>query len=375
MKTLILTCSTGGGHNTCATAIKEELTRRGELCDVEDSLSFVSRKLSALLSWGHSTMYRHFPGLFRVGYHYAEKHPEILERGTVLNELLTGNTEPLYRHINDGGYDTVICVHVFAALLMARVRQEYSLLVQTAFVATDYTCSPGAAEAALDFYFIPDDSLLSEFAKKGVEKEKIYCCGIPIRCAAGAHREKAEAKRLLGIEPTMPHLLVMCGSMGCGPLKKLTKELTCILGDGCEVTVVCGTNKKLYKKLRRRYCSKETVHIFGFTDNIAQLLDSADLYLTKPGGLSTTEAAIRKVPMVLVDAVSGCEMYNLQYFTALGGAKTADSPHDLARLCADLLQCGEAREKMAEALTEEGKKNASAYICSNLQCRKRGRGQ
>ena len=79
-------------------------------------------------------------------------------------------------------------------------------------------------------------------------------------------------------------------------------------------------------------------------------MDSADLYLTKPGGLSTSEALAKALPMVLIDAVAGCESYNLRHFTEMGGAVTAPSVEDLTALCLELLKDPQRRWKMETAL-------------------------
>ena len=92
------------------------------------------------------------------------------------------------------------------------------------------------------------------------------------------------------------------------------------------------------------------------------MMDSADLYLTKPGGLSTTEAAAKRLPMVFVDAVAGCEEYNLNYFVSIGGAVTADEPEDLARLCIRLIKDSPKRNAMARALAASIPQNAAQQI-------------
>ena len=73
-----------------------------------------------------------------------------------------------------------------------------------------------------------------------------------------------------------------------------------------EITVVCGNNTSLQAELKVQYTGQPNVHIRGYEQQMPLLLSSADLYLTKPGGLSTTEALAAAVPMVFVDAVARC---------------------------------------------------------------------
>lgn len=310
-------------------------------------------------------MYRHIPGLFRFGYGFAERHPDILKEEAALYKLLTGGTEQLFAYIQDGNYDTVICTHVFSSLLLRQMLKEHPVSLQTAFVATDYTCSPGAAKSELDHYFIPADSLAAEFIAQGVPAEKIIACGIPV--CKEIYTRIDHAKQKAGVSPEHSHLLMMCGSMGCGPLAKLAKLLCESMDDAMELSIVCGTNEKLRNELTEEFASLPHVHIYGFVNHIACLMDSADLYLTKPGGLSTTEAAIKHLPMVLIDAVAGCEDYNLSFFVQLGGALTGDTPEALSQICIDLMRSKDRLTQMRLALTAMPNHNAAKIICETIR--------
>lgn len=366
MRVLILSCDTGGGHNACAKAIQEAFLESGCNCDIADSIQFVSEKLSKFMSWGHTTMYRHVPGLFRFGYGFAEKHPAMLQDDAAVYKLLTGGTEQLYAYIQEGKYDIVICSHVFSGLLLRQTLKEYPMPLKTAFVATDYTCSPGTANSELDYYFIPSKSLSEEFAAQGVPEKKVIPSGIPVRKEFYEQQDKAEAKRSLGLAPDHTHLLMMCGSMGCGPMERLTKLLSQSMDHTMQLTIVCGTNEKLRSELTEEFGDLPNVHIHGFVKDMAYLMDSADLYLTKPGGLSTTEAAAKGLPMAFIDAVAGCEEYNLRYFTSIGGAVTVDSPEELAKLCLKLMHSGDRLAEMKAALEALPKHNAARFICETM---------
>ena len=350
MRVLILTCNTGGGHNASAKAIQEVFYNNGHSCDKADAISFVSEKLSKFMDWGHTTMYRYIPKLFQFGYGFAEKHPAMLDDDAAVYKLLTDGTKKLNGFIKAGEFDAVICTHVFSGLLLRQMLKEYPMKLKTAFVGTDYTCSPGTAKSELDYYFIPAESLKEEFIEQGIPAKKIVVSGIPVCGEFYTASIKETAKRKLGIDPHHTHLLMMCGSMGCGPLEKLTKLLSGSMTNTMELSIVCGTNEKLKEELIEKFGEMPNIHIYGFVRDISSMMDSADLYLTKPGGLSSTEAAAKKLPMVLINAVAGCEEYNLNYFVSLGGAVTADEPEELARLSIRLMETPEKRYAMSKSL-------------------------
>ncbi len=351
MKLLILTCNTGQGHNSTAGSISEKFTENGYECTAADSLAFLSKKMSRFISSWHTRIYRHAPVLFDQGYEYAEKHPSVFSDESMAYNFFGHGVNKLNRYIQEGGYTDVICVHAFSAIMLTEMLRRYPQNIKTGFVATDYTCSPSVGDSRMDLYFIPHASLKQEFTACGVPEEKLVASGIPVKSVFFEHKNKAAAKRNFGIDPDARHILMMCGSMGCGPIETLALQLTKILPREAVLTVVCGTNERLKKKLEK--AEKTNMRVLGYTDKIPQLMDSADLYLTKPGGLSVTEAAAKRLPMFFVDAVSGCEAYNKSFFLSHGMAAASDSFDRLAQDCVSLLLDKERLMAQSKAMERE----------------------
>lgn len=364
-KVLILSCSTGQGHNSCAQAVKEYFEKQKVDCAIQDSLNFISKAFSNFLSRGHSFIYRYLPGLFRWGYGQSENHPAVLKETSLIYKLLTRRTDRMYHYIKAEGFDTVICTHIFSAMMLTQMLKEYPLHIETAFIATDYTCHPGMNSSDLGKYFIPDELLVGDFVNMGLEKKRIVATGIPVRESFHKHVEKSDAKRLLNIRSNSKHLLVMSGSMGCGPIARMLKIISQKMNKNMEVTVICGTNKRLFRKLNRRYRNNFDIHIVGYTKQMSLYMDSADLYLTKPGGISVTEAAVKKLPMLFVNAVAGCEEYNMNYFEERGAAASDPSPKELASRSINLLESLELKH-MENALKKHIMCDGAKSIYNNL---------
>ncbi len=350
MHTLILSCNTGEGHNSCAKAIQAEYAAHGESCEIVDALQFISKRASRFICDWHTRIYRHVPKLYRAGYRSVENRTSVFREGTAVYRYLTSGAERLYQFICRGGYDNIICVHVFPALALTAMLERHPLPLRTCFVATDYTCSPSVEDSDLDYYFIPDASLIEEFVRCSVPREKLVSSGLPVRPEFYRTADKAAEKAALNIPADHQHLLMMCGSIGCGPIRELTEELSLRLAPQQELTVVCGGNEELHAKLQKRFGDDRHMHIHGLVDNVPQLMHSADLFITKPGGLSTTEAAACGLPMVLMDTVAGCEGHNLTFFLQRGGAVTADTPRLLADTAMVLLADPERLRAMSDAL-------------------------
>ena len=104
-------------------------------------------------------------------------------------------------------------------------------------------------------------------------------------------------------------------------------------------------NKRLYKALNYRYRKSSRIHIVGYTDKVSLYMDSADLYLTKPGGISVTEAAIKQCPMLFINAVAGCqgtERTNMDFFLCIHSAVTEEKAQ---ASCSEKYRSAPLREK------------------------------
>ncbi len=357
MRVLILSCNTGEGHNSCAKAIKEVYDKNGDICDITDALKFISDKTSRFISWGHVFVYRNLSWLFNFGYVFTERHTGTFQSNSMMYNFFSRGSQALYESIIEGKYEAVICVHPFASLMLTETKRRYHLPIKTAFVATDYTCSPSVKDSKLDYYFIPDESLISEFESTNIPKEKIVASGIPI-CQMFYEASKV-------IPNSKQHIVMMCGSMGCGPIDKLTDLLT-VENNDIELTVICGTNKKLNARLQKRYGNRQNLHICGYVKDMPGMLDSADLYLTKPGGISVTEAVIRNKPMAFINAVAGCEAYNREFFVRRGVAFYGKDTEQLASMCRKMLLDDRDYNNLVVAFDSIKKKNAAEIIYQTI---------
>lgn len=367
MRMLIVSCSTGRGHDSCAMAAKEHFEDRGWACEVDDALGFASPRLSRFLNWGHSTMYRRFPWLFRAGYRFSERHPDAFWRKLGIYRVFGLGTERMIERIETGGFDVVVCTHAFAAVMLTDAVGRRPLSIATCLIGTDYTCNPGTKDTRLDRYFVPDPSLAGLYACPAIAEERVFGSGIPLRKEFYLRTPRALARRELGMPEDGPHVLVMCGSMGCGPMERLVQGLVRETAGDAFVTVVCGTNRRLRRKLAKRYEGNPAVRVRGFANDVPLLMDSADLFLTKPGGLTVAEAAAKGLPMVLIDAVAGCEEPNREFFVRSGGAVTGESVRELVAASVGLLARPNELEKMRARLASLPGKDAPAVLCAQVE--------
>ncbi len=367
MRTLILSCSTGGGHNTCAEAIKEVYDRNNDHCEIKEALDFVGWLLTNIVCNGHIYLYRHTPVIFNSIYTMFEAHPNRMGEKSLIYNLLSKGADKLYRYITENKFDAVICTHVFAGLMLTEVKSRYDLPIKTGFVTTDYTCYPGVKNLKLDLYFIPDDKLFKEFESVNINQDNTIAPGIPIRQMFYLRHEKHYAKKRFGIPYGHKHLLIMCGSMGCGKIAKAAGYIGKRLPLDCDVTVICGTNTKLKRRLSKQFECHKNIHIRGYVNDISLAIDSADVCLTKPGGITVTELMVKHMPMALMNTVSGCEKHNSTWLISNGCALSDTNVRDVCERTLALLKNDLERERIKTAIFKQTSGNSAQIIYSAMK--------
>ena len=368
MKALILSCATGEGHNSAAKALYEYFRLSGIECEKVDTLSLISPVVSQTVSdlYIFSTKTRLFELIYNTGTVVSKN----IFRSPVYyaNKLYCGK---LLEYIQKNKFDTLICTHLFPAEALSSLIKSGVLRLTSVFISTDYTCMPFLNETRLDYYVIPHEHLIEEYVKNKLPREKILPYGIPVKQEFYTAQSKAlarkECKRVFGneINEHVNWLLIMLGSMGFGNIKGLIKQLISDMKkDSFEIFLVCGNNAKLKAEFNMEFGHISTITVLGFTNKIATLMDACDVLFTKPGGLSSTEAAAKHIPIIHTSPIPGIESKNAYFFHHHGMSySTTDVKEQVSRalrLCNDKPY----RERMIAAQKMHINANSSADILS-----------
>ena len=351
MKILILSCNTGGGHNSAAAAIKEYFDSREVFCEIQDALAFDSKLKSELISKANTLLYKKTPKLFGASYHYLEDHPSKSGHQSLIYTVMKRGTEKLYEYLSENHFDAVICTHVFAGMMMTELKKRYDVSIRSYFVATDYASYPGIEEVKVDAYFIAHKYLVSDYVRYGVPEEKVIPTGIPIKRAFYKALPREKARGFLGLPSEKKIVLLMGGSLGCGPIYKFGKQLLNNMPEDTKLVVICGSNEKLVKKFEK-LSSDENLRVVGFTNKMNIYMDACDIVITKPGGLSSTESSTKLLPMVLMGDAIGCETRNLDFFLDNDFAVSANTLDGLTTEVINLLSDDEKMRNIKELLHE-----------------------
>ena len=321
MKVLLLSCSTGEGHNSAAKAYGDYLISRGVETDFKDVLGFAGKNVTQKASdIYNSTLSNHLFGL-------------IYKLGSAISDWTIGKSSPVYwankkycsrlgDYIDSNNFDAIVCSHIFAADAVTELKRRGRVKVPTMMIMTDYTMVPFTKDSDLDWYLIPHDDVVDFCVEHGLKRDKILPWGIPVRrdfYPPKMSRDEARSickKEFSLMDTHKPWFLMMTGSMGYGNIKDTIREIIRSFNETVEVVVVCGFNTKLKNELSHIATRHRGIHVVGYTDKVSLLMDACDVLFTKPGGLSSTEAAVKNIPIIHINPIPGCETANAEFFSA-----------------------------------------------------------
>ncbi|MBO7584028.1 MAG: hypothetical protein J6T20_09580 [Treponema sp.] len=353
MRILILSCNTGGGHNSAAKAIKEAFDAKGHICDIMDVLSFGGQKASDLVCDAYIEMVKKTPKLFGEMYKLGTKVGQFNQetdkfRSPVyyVNKIYADALEDF---IKKNEYDAVVCVHIFAAEAMTNLKKHARVGIPFYFVATDYYCSPMLEETLPDKIFAAHKDSLFTFLDRGIKPELLLPTGIPVSRRFLTKKDKSQVRAELGLNDSDQVFLLMSGSMGFGDLIDTTRYIFEHGNPDTRVIAITGHNEKLYESLQSEFKGENRLILIGFTDQVSDYMDASDVLLTKPGGLSSTEALAKGIAIVHTAPIPGCESENVQFFTEHHLSLCARESSDAGRLAVDLMNDSFMREQILAA--------------------------
>ncbi len=322
MKVLILSCNTGEGHNYAGKALKECVESHQDTADMLDIMMLAGPRISRLVGNSYVNTVRHAPHFFQFLYKLGNLISSSKHHSPVYyaNALLA---KKLKAYLDTHDYDVIVTPHLFPAETLTYMKKKQLLSQKVIAVETDYTCIPFWEETACDYYVIPHYELMDEFSAKGIPKELLKPYGIPVRQAFSQKTDKQKARLRCQIPEYAQVYLIMSGSMGFGKIQLFVAELLRTRKPGEYIVVICGNNLRLQKILLAEFGKQDGIQILGYTEQIADYMDAADVLFTKPGGLTTTEAAVKGIPIVHTRPIPGCETKNLQFYTTRGLSSTS----------------------------------------------------
>ena len=298
---------------------------------------------------------------------YLYDNPAVVKKiENIKNTIHKFNSPKLKNLFDKFKPDAVVCTQAFPCGMVADFKKTYNSDIALVAVLTDYIPHSYWVYDTVDYYITPSQDVSQRLIKKGVPEDKIKPLGIPFDPKFNEDVSKTEVMRKLGLNQNLPTLLIMGGGQGLGPIKTIVRSLEKV-GKDFQELIVAGTNKKLYKSLKRKIKKyKKKILLFEYVDNINELMGITSIIITKPGGVTTSEALAKRIPMVIVKPIPGQEESNTVYLTEEGAAVKVDSPKDINLVIEDLLTDQRKLNHLCEASARISKPNASIDIARFL---------
>ena len=323
MKVLLLTVTAGYGHHATAKALADMFEQKGAQTKIVDVYEYISKVVRTSISQGYLLSSKYTPDLYRLFYTQTSKKKAKLNKMNIVKMVNTLGAFKFEHFVDHFEPDAIVCTHVFAAHLISEMKARGMVDAPCVGIVTDYCIHPYWEDVVNMEALVTASELITHTAvKRGIPKERIHPLGIPIHPKFNKHISREEACEQIGLDPKRFTVLVMGGSMGYGNSRKLVKQIARI-GIDFQILAVCGNNKRAYSRLtafQEEYTGDCTLHVMGFVDNVEVLMSAADCIITKPGGLTVSEAIAKGVPMILINPIPGQEERNVEFLLNNGMA-------------------------------------------------------
>lgn len=348
MKFLIFSLSCGGGHDAAANATAAALKNAGAEAQVYDCYAVIRPSLSKAVCGGYVWLVKHLPWLFGIFYNAAYKTPR-LNGKTFVYDINKFEVKRLERFIQKEKPDAILTSHIFSAQQLTHLKRNGRISQWIGGIITDYDVQPFWNDTEMDVIFTPTESLSERYDKFGVNGARLMATGIPVEPSIRPESDIVKAKKEAGLDPAKRHVLVAGGSMGAGKMPSTVEKLLKTLSDDVQIIAVCGSNLKLRRKFMRMNVPEARLKVEGFVKPLYKLMRACDVVISKPGGLSTTEAFELNRPLVIVHPIQGVESHNAAFLKENRIALCPKTDEEVAKAVKDILTNPEITENMMKA--------------------------
>jgi processive 1,2-diacylglycerol beta-glucosyltransferase len=312
-------------------------------------------------------MVKTIPQMYRYIYDRAERATEVGRVRAWAQAFTAENLRPLMQRERP---DAVICTHAFPCGAMAEYKRRYGDAPPVVGIVTDYAVHGFWIHRNIDRYVVSTEAMRQILLSRRVRARAIFNTGIPVRPQfADRHESQAALRERLNLPNDRAVALLMGGGLGIAPLERMLRELNAVRTPIAAV-VIAGRNARVERRLMQ---TAETVgypvRALRFVDNVYDYMHAADVLVTKPGGLSSAEALVAGVPLVLSKPLPGQEERNARVLIDAGAAIAAAKPIELPEAVERVLSSPQLRQRMqaaAQTLARPDAAQAAATMITQL---------
>jgi processive 1,2-diacylglycerol beta-glucosyltransferase len=341
MKILIIHASAGAGHQKAAEALfagfEQSHPGQAKLIDI---LNYTNPLFKKMYRGTYVYLVTKLPFVWKFVFELLDIplfQPVIHVGRRIYNYL---NTASFRRFLIDENFDYILTTHFMAGEVVSALKKNKQIDSKLIVVVTDFDVHRIWLASGVDTYCVATDWTKEKVKKLGISEQKIKVTGIPTHEKFSQSHDISGLKQKMGLEKDAFTVLLATGSFGIGPIEEIMNRL-----DGFQVVVVCGHNQDLYRKLSPQETSCKKV--FGLVNNMHELMAVSDVMVTKPGGLSISEALVSHLPMIFFNAIPGQETNNIAVLKTYGIGVTG---YAISQIVQELNQLKSSKDLFLTAL-------------------------
>lgn len=357
---LLLSAPIGSGHRLAAEALEQVLGEYDGVRVIHGNIfDFFPQILGTAFLSTYLWILKCCPWLYKLAYSWGNKEGGSLWLRSLLNRLLAALGSSYISRVQP---DAVIATHATPAGIIGYYKEKHPLWLGA--VVTDFTIHRWWICDGVDTYFIADELL----RKKLTTTAEVEAFGIPVR-KQFLHHDKAECRARFGWSEQERVCLLMGGGEGLLPMERITAALQGARIDGLRLVAVTGHNEGLAERLRTAY--GDSMEIYGFREDVPQLMAGADMVISKAGGLTSAEVLASDIELVIYKPLPGQEEGNAAFLHHYCGAFVA---HDIDALVRYIKTAQPTPEQIAARRAHahpQAAQEIAAYIMQVLKKQKR----
>lgn len=362
---LVLSASVGAGHLRAAQAVELALKELAPDATVQnlDVLDFTNAAFRRVYAQSYLDLVNRAPHLLGYFYDLLDKQP--IKRGSSdkLRMLIQKlNLRKFMTFLRAEPWDLIVNTHFLPAEMIASLRRKRVIKTPQFTVTTDFETHRLWVNQPCDHFFTATEEGAINLAHWGIPSNIITVTGIPIHPSFSRPSDRSTYLAKHGLKGDRPIILQLAGGFGVGPIEELFRAVLSV-NTAIELVVVTGRNEKLRKKLAEKEKHPlHRVHVIGFTNEIHELMMAADLVMTKPGGLTTSEALACGVAMIVVNPIPGQESRNSDFLLENGAAIKMNNLATLSYKLTGLLKQPDRIRQLKQNAKLLGKPDAAFQI-------------
>lgn len=363
---MILAARYGDGHLRAAKAIALSLlvANPGTKMGILDYYKFVNQLLDNAIRWGYLTSVRYAPKIWKAFYASTQRIDPESSTQQFLNHI---GIESFYRAIRPNPPKIIVSTYPTAAGVVSTLKRQGRLQALNYVVMTDYSIHSQWIHKYVDLYFVGGEDMKEALMERSVPEERIVVSGIPVdsRFQEPVNEEKVRRDLNLADEPV---ILFMGGSyMPIAEFDQILTQLDKLRVPHATVVVAGREENRRQLALKHQKASHHPMVVLGYVDNVHELMGISALLISKAGGLTTTEALCRGVPMLIYRPIPGQEDANATYVVKHEAGLLAKDIGDISALVTHLLSHPVELKSMARQARQLGHPTAANVIAAQVR--------